>query len=187
MRHEDMRVSSAICVLLRARHDQLQSRLTDRAPRQVFLRRVGDALKIGMARVAKVGRAKAEKHSHRAAVPTLVLEVVGPVLRAHLRHGHVAARATHQLLGVVAFVGRRCSRLTVPVAVVNSGGGCLATGLAAKVRLVTLEAHVVSVPIHGVPRRVEVEPASRARHAATSVIQYDRDEFNEPEEAGKEA
>ncbi len=53
--------------------------------RQLVLRDVGDALEVVVTRVAEVRRAEAEEDGHAAAVATLVLEEVRPVLRAHLQ------------------------------------------------------------------------------------------------------
>lgn len=92
---------------------------TRRARRQFAGQQVGDALKVVVARVAKVRGAEAKEHGHRAAVPALVLQQVGTVFGAHLSAGHVAASAAHQLGRVV----------------LGSANFQLASGLAAVVRL----------------------------------------------------
>ena len=55
-----------------------------RALGQLCLGNVGDPLEVIMTGVAEVRRAETEEDGHRATVPTLVLQVVSPVLRTHL-------------------------------------------------------------------------------------------------------
>ncbi len=84
-----------------------------------------------MASVAEVGGAEAEENGHRAAVATLVLEVVGAVARAHLRPRHVAASAAHQF--------GRIERVHV------TAGDCLAAAAEAHVHFAAGLAAVISL------------------------------------------
>lgn len=52
---------------------------------QLFFRDTGHPLEIIMTGVAKMCRAKAEEHSHRATVTTFVLQEICPMFRAHLQ------------------------------------------------------------------------------------------------------
>lgn len=51
---------------------------------QFLLGDTGHSLEVIMAGVAEVGGAKAEENSHRAAVPTFILQEIGAMLGAHL-------------------------------------------------------------------------------------------------------
>jgi len=77
---------------------QLDGLRADGALRQFGLGHVGDPLEVVVAGVAEVSRAEAEEDGDGAAVAALVLEVVGAVLRAHLRAGHVGTAAADKLL-----------------------------------------------------------------------------------------
>ena len=69
------------------------------ALRQLRLGRAGDSLEVVVAGVAEMGGPEAEVDSHRTAVATLVLQEVGPVLRAHLdTHTHTHTRARLPIL-----------------------------------------------------------------------------------------
>lgn len=70
---------------------------------QSVLGHFGDVSEVFVTGVAKVRRAEAEEHGHRATVTALVLQVVGSVTGAHLGPGYVTAPATHQFARIESF------------------------------------------------------------------------------------
>lgn len=62
-----------------------KKRFTSRTMGQLFFWDTGHPLEIIMTGVAKMCRAKAEEHSHRATVTTFVLQEICSMFRAHLQ------------------------------------------------------------------------------------------------------
>ena len=89
-----------------------------------------------MTGVTEVSGAEAEEDCDRAAVSALVLQIVGPVLGAHLSLADITAASTDELLRVV---GVRPASLQVTAS------------LSSEVSLAALETHVVGVSVHGEP------------------------------------
>lgn len=98
---------------------------------QLDLGYVGQALKVIVARIAKVGGAKAKEHRHRAAVAAFVFEKIGAMFGAHLGARHIRAAAADELLGIEFFANFR-----------------IAARLAAIVGLLAFEAYVIRITIH---------------------------------------
>jgi len=117
---------------------------------QVGLGNVGDPLELFMTKVTEVSRAEAEEHSHRAAVATLVLQVVSAVLGAHLGLADVAAAPAHELLRVEG---------------VSTPGLEITPRLASEVSLATFEADIICVSVHGKTCRIIEPPCSLANHS----------------------
>ncbi len=114
---------------------------------QLRLGQMSHALEVVVAGVAKVSRTEAKEHGDRAAISTLVLEVIRAVFRAHLGPGDIAAAAAHKLFGVV-----------VVAVFVVAGSFSTVIGLS------TLVARVVGVTIECESGRVVVETASFRGH-----------------------
>ena len=102
---------------------------------------IGNPLKIVMARVTEMSGSETEKYGHGTAISALVFQVVSSVFGAHLGSGHVAATSTYEFLGVVIVALARV-RITL--------------SLPAEVGLVTLETHVIGIPLEGEPRGVVI-------------------------------
>ena len=85
-------------------------------------------------RLAKVGVTKAEVDRHRAAVSTLVADILDAVLCTRSSVGDVGTASTDKVF-------------RVKVVVVGSGG--IATSFPAKVWFVTFETEVVRVSVEG--------------------------------------
>lgn len=113
---------------------------TCRAAGQFIPGQVRHPLEIVMARVAKVRRPEAEEDRDGAAVPTFVLQEIGPVFRTHLRPGDIGAGAADQLGGVVILADFRVASRFAPV-----------------IRLVAFVTDVIGVSVHGVGGGVVVE------------------------------
>lgn len=107
---------------------------TSRTVREIFLGRRLAALVLVMARIAKVRRAKTEKHSHAAAVATLVLQKLLAMLATNLGSTTTSTEWAHEL-GRVKF---------------SRAAPSLARSCATKVRLLALEAGEVGVLGHGI-------------------------------------
>lgn len=103
-----------------------------RALGQFVLGYICQTLEIIVTCVTKVCGAKAKEHGHGAAVATFVLEEIGAMFGAHLGACHIRTAATNKLLGIEFFTNFR-----------------IATRLATIVGLLTLEAHIVCIAIHG--------------------------------------
>merc|ERR1719219_84337 len=115
-----------------------------RALRELRFGNVSNSLEVIVTGVTEVSGAEAEEDCDRAAVSALVLQVVRPVLGAHLGLANITAASTDELLWVV---GVRPASLQVT------------PSLSSEVSLAALEAHVVGISVHGKPCRV-IEPAS---------------------------
>ena len=87
-----------------------------------------------MTRITEMGRPEAEEHCHRAAIATLVLQVVCTVFGTHLGAGHITAAPADQFFGIV---------------VVALASVCVALGFATVVGFPTFVADVVSVAFQG--------------------------------------
>ena len=89
------RVTHVQRALLPSKLDGLRA---DRTLRQFGLGHVRDPLEVVVAGVAEVSSAEAEEDGDGATVPTLVLQIVGPVLWAHLGARHIGAAAADEFL-----------------------------------------------------------------------------------------
>jgi len=107
-----------------------------------------------MARVAKMRGAEAKENSDGAAVTAFVLQEVCSVLRTHLGSGDVRASAANKLGGVVIRV-HACLQV--------------APSLTAVISLVTLEANVIGVAVHGITCRVRMETSPFRRYGFALV------------------
>ena len=93
--------------------------------------------------------AEAEEDGHRAAVAALVLQVVRPVLRAHLGLEQKRGEMNRALLSYLADVAAAAADQLFRVEGVPGPGVQVTARLAAEVRLAALEADVVSIALHG--------------------------------------
>ena len=106
----------------------------------------------GSAHIAEVCGAEAEEDGHRAAVAALVLQVVCPVLRAHLGLERQRGQMGRALLSHLADVAAAAADQLLRVEGIPDPGVQVTARLAAEVRLAALEADVVlSVALHGEP------------------------------------
>ena len=69
----------------------------------------GHVTEVFVTGIAEMGCSEAKEDGHRAAIATLVLEIIGAVSRAHLRPGHVAATPANQFGRIKRFAaGSSC-------------------------------------------------------------------------------